>query len=91
LIKLCKYWKSFKRKYVFGWKYFSDFEASVYFNGEGEIGDIMNQISNEVQVLLQEEMKIVENSTLGSYVPEIILGVDYTDFLQEYKIEILKR
>jgi len=69
---------------------FSDFEASVYFNGEGEIGDIMNQISNEVQVLLQEEMKIVENSTLGSYVPEIILGVDYTDFLQEYKNRNLK-
>jgi len=36
-------------------------------------------------------MEIVENSPIGSYVPDIIQGVDYTDFLEVYKDKNLKR
>jgi len=63
---------------------FDDFEASLNVKVEGEVGDIINQINNEVQTLLLVEMEIVENSPIGSYVPDIIQGVDYTDFLEVY-------
>jgi len=64
---------------------FDDLEASLNVEVEGEIGDIMNQISSEVETLLLEQMEIVENSALGTYVPVTIQGVDYTDFLEVYK------
>jgi len=35
-------------------------------------------------------MEIVENSTVGDYVPDIIRGVDYSDFLEVYKDRNLK-
>jgi len=57
---------------------------------EGELGDIMNQISSEVQTLLLQQIETVENSPIGSYVPDIIQGVDYTDFLEVYKDKNLK-
>ncbi|WP_265448073.1 DUF5702 domain-containing protein, partial [Acetivibrio straminisolvens] len=69
---------------------FDDLEASLNVEVEGEIGDIMNQISSEIQTLLLVEMEIVENSTVGSYVPITIQGVDYTDFLEVYKDRNLK-
>jgi len=69
---------------------FDDFEASLNVKVEGEVGDIINQINNEVQTLLLVEMEIVENSPIGSYVPDIIQGVDYTDFLEVYKDKNLK-
>jgi len=69
---------------------FDDFEASLNVKVEGEVGDIINQINNEVQTLLLVEMEIVENSTVGDYVPDIIRGVDYSDFLEVYKDRNLK-
>ncbi|WP_243467883.1 DUF5702 domain-containing protein, partial [Acetivibrio straminisolvens] len=69
---------------------FDDLEASLNIEVEGEIGDIMNQISSEVETLLLEQMEIVENSALGTYVPVTIQGVDYTDFLEVYKNRNLK-
>jgi len=69
---------------------FDDLEASLNVEVEGEIGDIMNQISSEVETLLLEQMEIVENSALGTYVPVTIQGVDYTDFLEVYKNRNLK-
>jgi len=70
--------------------FFDDFEASLNVKVEGEVGDIINQINNEVQTLLLVEMEIVENSTVGDYVPDIIRGVDYSDFLEVYKDRNLK-
>jgi len=35
-------------------------EASLNVKVEGEVGDIINQINNEVQTLLLVEMEIVE-------------------------------
>jgi len=58
------------------------------FQVEGELGDIMNQISSEVQTLLLQQIETVENSPIGSYVPDIIQGVDYTDFLKYIRIKI---
>jgi len=69
---------------------FDDLEASLNVKVEGEVGDIINQINNEVQTLLLVEMEIVENSTVGDYVPDIIRGVDYSDFLEVYKDRNLK-
>jgi len=70
---------------------FDDLEASLNVKVEGEVGDIINQINNEVQTLLLVEMEIVENSTVGDYVPDIIRGVDYSDFLEVYKDRNLKK
>jgi len=39
---------------------FDDLEASLNVKVEGEVGDIINQINNEVQTLLLVEMEIVE-------------------------------
>ncbi|WP_235832688.1 DUF5702 domain-containing protein, partial [Acetivibrio mesophilus] len=69
---------------------FDDLEASLNVKAEGEIGDIMNKISSKVQTLLLQQMETVENSAVGSYVPDIIQGVNYTDFLEEYKDRNLK-
>ncbi|WP_243467897.1 DUF5702 domain-containing protein, partial [Acetivibrio straminisolvens] len=69
---------------------FNDLEVSLNVRVEGEVGEILNQISNEVQALLLEQIEAVENSTIGSYVPDTIKGVDYTDFFEEYKDRNLK-
>ncbi|GAE91001.1 hypothetical protein JCM21531_4670 [Acetivibrio straminisolvens JCM 21531] len=69
---------------------FDDLQASLNVKVEGEVGAVMKQISSEAQILLLEQMEIVENSTIGSYVPDIIQGVDYTDFLEVYKDRNLK-
>jgi len=50
----------------------------------------MSEISSKIQTLLLEQMKSVENSTIGDYVPVTIQGIDYTDFLEVYKNKNLK-
>jgi len=69
---------------------FNDLEASLNVKVEGEVGDIMSEISSKIQTLLLEQMKSVENSTIGDYVPVTIQGIDYTDFLEVYKNKNLK-
>jgi len=51
----------------------------------------MSEISSKIQTLLLEQMKSVENSTIGDYVPVTIQGIDYTDFLKYTRIKILKK
>jgi len=51
----------------------------------------MSEISSKIQTLLLEQMKSVENSTIGDYVPVTIQGIDYTDFLEVYKNKNLKK
>ncbi|HOM03535.1 MAG TPA: DUF5702 domain-containing protein [Acetivibrio sp.] len=69
---------------------FDDLESSLNIKVEGEVGEIMNQISSQIKTLLLAQMETVEKSTVGSYVPDIIRGVDYTDFLEVYKDRNLK-
>ena len=69
---------------------FNDFEVSLNVEVEGEMGDIISQINEKIRILLLEEMEAVEKSTVGSYVPVTIRGVDYTDFLEVYKDRNLK-
>jgi len=80
----------FKEKVYSAEDIFNDLETSLNVKVEGELGDIMNQISSEVQTLLLQQIETVENSPIGSYVPDIIQGVDYTDFLEVYKDKNLK-
>jgi len=51
----------------------------------------MSEISSKIQTLLLEQMKSVENSTIGDYVPVTIQELIIQTFLKYTRIKILKK
>ncbi len=72
---------------------FNDFKQSINVKLKGDVGEIINQIGDKVQILLESQIYNIENGRLASYAPNdeiTIIGCNYLDILNEYKDKNIK-